>query len=374
MLRSIVCRVAFSPSMYWASSLARSGRSVTNSSTANCGWPSRPAAFSRGAIWKPRSSAAQPHLSVGVLLRGDLGDVHQRGQPERRRIGQTLQPMTHQHAVLIDQRHDVGHGAQGGQPDGLHEKILHSRGDPLGPGGLLAERPGQFHRHARAAQTAERILAARQSRMNDRRGLGQTKAGLVVVGDDQFDAQFPGEDRLVDAADAAIDGHQQFALVGGQRADGLAVEPVAFVDAMGNVVAHVGAEQFQAEPEDRRAGHAVDVVIAVDEDSLSGGDGGMDAPAASWQPGNSPGSRRAESFGSRKSRATAGSVTPRQINNSATTAGIAAARWRAAMRAGSCGWMRSIAMVGLQWLVAKWLQCVSYTPLAADHWPAEAGH
>ena len=38
------------PSMYWASSWARSGRSVTSSSTANCGWPSRPAALSRGAI------------------------------------------------------------------------------------------------------------------------------------------------------------------------------------------------------------------------------------------------------------------------------------------------------------------------------------
>ena len=211
MLRSIVCRVAFSPSMYWASSLARSGRSVTSNSTANCGWPSRPAAFSRGAIWKAEILGPQPHLSVGVLLRGDLGDLHQRGQPERRRVGQALQPVADQHAVLVDQRHDVGHGAQGGQPDGLNEKILHPRGDAFGPGGLLAEGPGQFHRHARAAQTAERIVAARQSRMNDRRGLGQSRAGLVVIGDDQLDAQFPGEDRLVDAADAAIDRHQQSA-------------------------------------------------------------------------------------------------------------------------------------------------------------------
>ena len=159
----------------------------------------------------------------------------------------------------------------------------------LAPLACWQMRPGEFHGHARAAEAAEGIVAAGQSRMDDGGGLGQLRAGLVVVGDDQFDAQFAGEVRLVDAADAAIDGDEQFALVGGQRADGLGVQSVAFVDAMGDVVADVGAEQFQAEPEDGGAGHAVDVVIAVDDDSPSCGDGGMDAAGGLFAAGQQVG-------------------------------------------------------------------------------------
>ena len=151
----------------------------------------------------------EPHLAVGVSLGGDLGDGHQRGQAQGGRVGQALQPVVDQHAVLVHQRHDVGHGAQGGQPDGLEQEILHPRGDPLGPAGLLAEGPGQLQGHARAAQAAERIAAAGQPRMDDGRGVGQLRARLVVVGDDQLDAQLAGQGGLLDAGDAAIDGDDQ---------------------------------------------------------------------------------------------------------------------------------------------------------------------
>ena len=52
----------------------------------------------------------------------------------------------------------LGIAAQGGQPDGLNEKVLHSRRHALGAAGLLAQCPSQFHGHARAAQPAKRIL------------------------------------------------------------------------------------------------------------------------------------------------------------------------------------------------------------------------
>ena len=41
------------------------------------------------------------------------------------RCRKLLKPVPHQHAVLVDQRHDVGHGAQRGQPDGLHQELAH---------------------------------------------------------------------------------------------------------------------------------------------------------------------------------------------------------------------------------------------------------
>ena len=108
--------------------------------------------------------------------------------------------------------------------------------------------------------------------MDDGRGVGQLGARLVVVGDDQLDAQLAGQGRLFHAGDAAIHGDDQLGPVGGQAADGLGVQPVAFVDAMGDVVAGLGAEQFQAEPEDGRAADAVDVVVAVDGDRPPGRD------------------------------------------------------------------------------------------------------
>ena len=124
--------------------------------------------------------------------------------------------MADQDAVLVDQRHDVGHGAQRGQTHRLDKKILHSRADAFGPAGLLAQGPGQFHGHARAAQSAEGIIAAGQTRMDDGRGRGQPRARLVMVGDDQLDAQLAGQLGFVATADAAIDGHQHLGLFGGQ--------------------------------------------------------------------------------------------------------------------------------------------------------------
>jgi len=48
--------------------------------------------------------------------------------------------------------------------------------------------------------------------MNDRRRLGQAIARLVMVGDNQFDAEFPRQGRFGRASDAAIDGHEQLVL------------------------------------------------------------------------------------------------------------------------------------------------------------------
>ena len=165
MLRSRVCRVAFSPSMYWASSWARSGRSVTSSSTASCGWP-EPA----GGV-QPRGQGESPgprrpaHLVVGC--RSNFGDVHQRGQPERRAVGQALQPVTDQHAILVDQRHHVGHGAQRGQPDRLQQKILHPRRRPFAPRWPAgrAPRPASTPRPSRSGRrTDSRRRAAADGR------------------------------------------------------------------------------------------------------------------------------------------------------------------------------------------------------------------
>ena len=144
------------------------------------------------------------------------------------------------------------------------------------PASLLADGPSQLHGHRRAAQAAEGIAAAGQPRVYDGRRFGQLRARLVVVGDDQLQAQLPGHIRLVHAADAAVDRNEQFGLLRGQRADGVAVQSIAFVNAMGNVIAHVGAwSSFRHSQRIAVPRYAVHVVVAVDGDSPAGTDGGI---------------------------------------------------------------------------------------------------
>ena len=276
------------------------------------------------------SSLCSRCFPVGVPLGLDPGHAHQRGHAQRRALGQAFQPVMDQHAILIDQRHHVGHRPQGRQSDGLEEEIAHPRADLLRAAGLLAQRPGQLEGHARAAQTAEGIGAAGQPRMDDRRGLGQTGAGLVMIGDDQVQAEPPRQGGLLDAGDAAIDRQQQVRLAVAPGADGVGVQPVAFLDAVRHVVGHFGAEHLQAQPEDGRAGHAVNVVIAVDDDPLAGGHGVVDPPHGLGAAGQELRIAQRGKLGVEEGSArAAGSVMPRQISNWATTAGIPAARLQA---------------------------------------------
>ena len=73
--------------------------------------------------------------------------------------------------------------------------------------------------------------------MDDRRGLGQHGPGLVMIGDDQLQAELARQGGLLDAGDAAIDRDQQVRLAVAPGADGVGVQPVALLDAVRHVVA-----------------------------------------------------------------------------------------------------------------------------------------
>ena len=86
----------------------------------------------------------------------------------------------------------------------------------------------------------------RQPRVDDSQGFGKYEARLVMIRDDQVQSALAHGDRFLDAADAAVDRHQQLRLLRGQRANRLVVQPVAFVEAVGDVIVDIGAEQLQA--------------------------------------------------------------------------------------------------------------------------------
>ena len=84
-----------------------------------------------------------------------------------------LQAVAHEDAVLVDQRHDVGDGADRGEADGLEQELPQALVDALALARPLADGPRQLERDRGAAQAGERIAAAGQPGMHDRRGARQ---------------------------------------------------------------------------------------------------------------------------------------------------------------------------------------------------------
>jgi hypothetical protein len=110
----------------------------------------------------------------------------------------------------------------------------------------------------------------RQAPLRERRGGGvddqarrELGAGRVVVADDHLEAGRLQRRDFGEVADAAVDGQEQ---VGGGRVFGhpVGVDAVAVADAVGDERFDLPAERAQPEREERGAGDAVGVVVAVD--------------------------------------------------------------------------------------------------------------
>ena len=98
-------------------------------------------------------------------------------------------------------------------------------------------------------------------------GAVQAHLHLVVVGDDQFEADLARDFGFRETRDATIDAHHQRDAGPGERANPLGVQPVPFGKSERNVELDVRAEFAEDAEHDGRAGHAVHVVIAVDADA-----------------------------------------------------------------------------------------------------------
>ena len=128
--------------------------------------------------------------------------------------------------------------------------------------GLQGE--GELPGHGRAAQLGARVAAERG--MNDRPVRQPlVGAGTVVIGDHDVDARRAGRRHLLDRRDPAIHGDDQRRAGSRQplhRGEG---QSVAVLEPAGDEPPWLGPEAAQAAHEDRSRGHAVDVVVAVDD-------------------------------------------------------------------------------------------------------------
>ena len=100
---------------------------------------------------------------------------------------------------------------------------------------------------------------------------GSVAVRLVMVGDDQIDAELARAPRGLGAADAAVDRDDQRHALGMQPVDRRGLEAIAVLQPFGDEVDDVAAEQLERPAQDDGRGDAVDVVVAVDGDPLLAG-------------------------------------------------------------------------------------------------------
>ena len=195
---------------------------------------------------------------------GQLNRVEQCPDAHHVRAGQASKPEGRQHAVFTHKRHDVGDGSHGSQGGRIQEERFHSLGDARPVVILSRDFPRELQRNTRAAQIGVRVACA-DSRVHDRDDIGESFGGRVVVGDDHVDGSRDlGERRS--GAYAAVDGDDQFGALIDEPFQGVGIEAIPFGQAVGHVGFDRRAELGQARVQDRGGGHAIDVVVAVDND------------------------------------------------------------------------------------------------------------
>ena len=110
--------------------------------------------------------------------------------------------------------------------------ILMNPGSQLLASRLAAERLNELQRHADARQMLVRIRAVVALRVDHGERRRQLGVGLVMVGDDQIDAELARAARGLGAADAAVDRDDERDAVGVQPIDGRRLQAVPVLAAV----------------------------------------------------------------------------------------------------------------------------------------------
>ena len=138
-------------------------------------------------------------------------------------------------------------------------------------------------------------------RVDHRERARQLDVRLVMVGDDEIDAELARPPRRVHAADAAVHRDDEPGALGVQAFERRRLQAVAVAQPFGNEVDDVGAEQLERPAQDDGRGDAVHVVIAVHRNALAPGHRapGCARPPRACRPGGTGrGGRRATATGS----------------------------------------------------------------------------
>ena len=123
--------------------------------------------------------------------------------------------------------------------------ILTKAGQPLLLPVRGAERLHELQRDADAGEVLVGIRAVVPLRVDDGERRRQRRARLVVVGDDEVEPELARAQRRFHAADAAVDRDDQLRALGVQPIDRGGLQAVAVLQALGDEVADVAAQQLE---------------------------------------------------------------------------------------------------------------------------------
>ncbi len=94
-------------------------------------------------------------IELGFLI--EFGDSFEGGDAGRGEVAEAVETVADEDAVFVDERDDIGDGADGGEADGAHEKCAHRFADAFGVASLLAEGPSEFQGDGSAAEAGEGV-------------------------------------------------------------------------------------------------------------------------------------------------------------------------------------------------------------------------
>ena len=228
----------------------------------------RPAALRRGASPNAMRSA--------VIARGSMpATVAQRRDAGARARAHAREAVGDERAVLVEQRHDVGDGAERGEVGELAPgvRVPETRADGR----------DQLERDARARELGEPALP--QLRVAHGHAHRDALAGLVMVGDDDVDPGAAQARDLVRRGDAAVDGDNQRRRHRDQTIHRRVGQAVALAEPVRDGGLDVGAERGEPAAGERRGRQAVDVEVAEHHDARLRADGRGHGVGARGHPG-----------------------------------------------------------------------------------------
>jgi len=85
----------------------------------------------------------------------------------------------------------------------------------------------------------------------------------MMIGYKGLDAHLPSQPHRFDSGNPAINRYQKLCAAGGQSAHGVAVETIALIDTMGNIIIHLRPQHLQQMPQNCHTGDAIHIIIAV---------------------------------------------------------------------------------------------------------------
>ena len=231
------------------------------------------------------------HAAGGVDARGEAesdikagdlfcGGVERGGGKERAQAGagglaEFAQAQGSNDPVFTAQRHGIGNGGDGGHLEEAGQGFFAGARGVAALENSLSELEGD----GCAAKGFFRVGAAGLVGIEDGERVGDGVAGLeqMVVGDDEVEAEAAGGFCFSEGAHAGVDGDDEAHAVGIGGFKDAGLQAVALAEAMGDVKAGIAAEHFDGGLEQDDCGGAVDVVVAVEQDGLAGGDGVLEA-------------------------------------------------------------------------------------------------